>query len=114
MGRRLPGERDSGEGGAASRTPLRERGRLQPPGQRSPTATPKINTDFTGVPPHPPPRYLVDVAVGAAADALDELEVLLGVTPGQVAHPAAATGAHGAGEGPGRGNRGKGKGERGG
>lgn len=47
----------------------------------------------------PPPRtrcriHLVDVAVGATADALDELEVLLGVAPGQVAHPPAA--AHGA------------------
>lgn len=47
--------------------------------------------------------YLVDVAVGAAADALDELEVLLGVAPGQVAHPpATSTAAHSAGGGPDR------------
>lgn len=45
--------------------------------------------------------YLVDVPVSAAADALDELEVLLGVTPGQVAHPPAGT-AHGAGGSPAR------------
>lgn len=39
--------------------------------------------------------HLIDVAVGAAAYALDELEVFLGVPAGQVAHPPPAN-THGA------------------
>lgn len=71
----LPGARVSRGGPARTRAPSWRR-RPPPSLRRVPTPRPRQRAD--------PRPYLVDVAVGAAADALNQLEVLLRIPAGQI------------------------------
>ena len=71
-----PGARASRGGTARTRVPRRQRRRPPPSPRRVPTPRPRRRAA--------PRLYLVDVAVGAAADALNQLEVLLRVPAGQI------------------------------
>lgn len=72
----LPGARVYCRWEAQTRAPRQQRRRPPPSPRRVPTPRPRLRAA--------PRPYLVDVAVGAAADALNQLEVFLRIPAGQI------------------------------